>query len=212
MARARRDRLTHLRTAGILAVGFVVLRVVYRLIFGGSSGGGVLLVDLPRIQLPRPFAGVSLLGPITTGGLLTTTVGALPFAAGILAVGLLGVVVDLQSLVARGTRRGPLRATSRALMIAWSTFPALRISVRRVLVARELRGERSVASLLVPVLEQTVERAIALGASLEVRGFASSGVLAPDGAEPVTMTDAFLGFEGRWVLEAVDLRLDPGSL
>jgi len=212
MTRARRARLAHLRTAAIVSVGFVVLRVVYRLIFGGSSGGGILLIDLPRIQLPGPFAGVSLLGPITTGGLLSTTLGALPFAAGILAVGLLGVVFDLQSLVARGTRRGPLRAVSRALMIAWSTFPALRTSVLRVLDARELRGERSVASLLVPVLEQTVERAIALGASLEVRGFASSRLLTPDEAEPVTMTDASLAFEGRRVLGAVDLRLDPGSL
>ncbi len=212
MARARRARLAHLRTAAVVAVGFVVLRVVYRLVFGGSSGGGILLVDLPRIQLPGPFAGVSLLGPITTGGLVATTLGALPFAAGILAVGLLGVVVDLQSLVARGTRRGPLRAVSRALMIAWSTFPALRISVLRVLLARQLRGERSLASLFVPVLEQTVERAIALGASLEVRGFASSRRLTPDTAEPVVMRDAALGFEGRWVLEGVDLRLAPGSL
>jgi len=212
MGRARRARLAHLRTAVIVAVGFVVLRVVYRLIFGGSSGGGILLVDLPRIQLPGPFAGVSLLGPITTGGLIATTLGALPFAAGILAVGLLGVVVDLQSLVARATRRGPLRAISRALMIAWSTFPALRISVLRVLVARELRGERSVASLLVPVLEQTVERAIALGASLEVRGFAASRLLVPDSSDPVTMTDAALGFERRWVLEGLDLRLAPASL
>lgn len=207
-----RVRLAHLRTAVLVAVGFVALRVVYRVIFGVGSGSGILLVDLPRWQLPGPFAGVSLLGPITTGGLLGTALGALPFAAAILAVGLIGVAIDLRALVTRGTMRGPLRAVSRSLTIAWSTFPALRDSVLRVRLARELRGERSVASLIVPVLEQTVERAIALGASLEVRGFAASRHLAPDATQPLVMTDAALGFDGRWVLEAVGVRLAPGTV
>ncbi len=205
-------RLARLRTAVILAAGFVVLRVVYRVVFGVGAGSGILLVDLPRIQLPVPFASVSLFGPITTGGLLSTALGALPFAAAILAVGLIGVVVDLRAVVTMGTVRGPLRAVARALTIAWSTFPALRDSVQRVRIARELRGERSIASLVVPVLEQTVERAIALGASLEVRGFAASRHPEPEGERPVVVRDASLGFEGRWVLESVAFALAPGTL
>jgi len=207
-----RVRLAQLRAAALVAVGFAVLRVVYRVIFGGSAGGGILLADLPRLQLPGPFSSVTLLGPITSGGLLSTALGAVPFAAGILAVGLIGVVVDLRALVTRGTVRGPLRAASRALSIAWSTFPALRDSVLRVRDARELRGERSIDSLIVPVLEQTVERAIALGASLEVRGFAASRGLEPDRRQPVIAMDAELSFEGRHVLDAAGLRLAPGSL
>ena len=166
-----RSRLANLRTAAFVAAGFVVLRVVYRVVFGGGSGDGMLLADLPRIPLPGPFSGVILFGPITTGGLLAAAESALPFAALILAVGLIAVVVDLRGVLSRGAVRGPLRTVSRALIVAWSTFPALRDSVLRVRVARELRAERSVASLVVPVLEQTVERAIALGASMEVRGF-----------------------------------------
>ena len=99
---------------------------------------------------------------------------ALPFAGLILAFGLLSAIVDLRALLTRGAVRGPVRTVSRALVVAWATFPALVASVRRVRIARELRGERSAASMIVPVLEQTVERAVALGSSMEVRGFAAS--------------------------------------
>ncbi|CAN5314495.1 hypothetical protein BH11ACT3_BH11ACT3_17180 [soil metagenome] len=206
-------RLTALRTAALLAVGFVVLRVIYRVVFGGGSGTGTLLLDLPRVRLAGPFSHVTLFGPISTGGLWSAALSALPFAAVVLAFGLLSVLVDLRALLARGALRGPVRTVSRALIVAWATFPALRDSVRRVLVARELRGERSAAALLVPVLEHTVERALALGASMEVRGFAASSRRPEPVCErPVTMVDAAVGFEDRWVLKGVDLHLAPGSL
>jgi energy-coupling factor transport system ATP-binding protein len=208
----RRGRLANLRTAVLLAAGFVALRVVYRLIFGGGDGDGLLIVNLPRVPLAGPFAHIILLGPITSGGVLSAAVGALPFAALIVALALIGVAIDLRALLTRGSVRGPIRSIARALVIAWSTFPALRDSVVRVRVARELRGERSLASLIVPILEQTVERAIALGASMEVRGFAATRRPDPDCEHPVVMTDAALGVEGTWLLEAVDLRLAPGTL
>ena len=208
----RRARLATLRTAVLVAAGFVALRVVYRLVFGGGDGDGILLVALPRVPLAGPFAPIVLFGPITTGGIVSAALGALPFAALIVAIALVGVVVDLRLLLTRGAVRGPIRSVARTLVIAWSTFPALRDSVLRVRVARELRGERSLASLIVPVLEQTVERAIALGASMEVRGFAAARRPEPDCEHPVIMTDAALGFDGSWLLEAVDLDLAPGTL
>jgi energy-coupling factor transport system ATP-binding protein len=208
----RRDRLATLRTAVLLGAGFVVLRVVYRLVFGGGAGDGILLLDLPTVPLGGPFAGIVLLGPVTTGGIAAAALGALPFAGVVVGVGLLAAVVDLRALLARGAAHGPFRAVARVLVVAWSTFPALRDAVLRVRVARELRGERSIASLLVPVLEQTVERAIALGASMEVRGFAATRHPEPDRAHPAVLTDAALGFDGRWVLDPVDLRVAPGTL
>ena len=101
---------------------------------------------------------------------------------------------------------------SRALVVAWATFPALLDSIRRVRVARELRDERSAASLLVPVLEQTIERAVALGASMEVRGFASTHPVDPVCERPAVIRDASFGFDGRWTLEGVDLDFAPGTL
>jgi energy-coupling factor transporter ATP-binding protein EcfA2 len=208
----RRGRLANLRTAVLVAAGFVALRVVYRLVFGGGDGDGLLLLDLPRVPLTGPFASIILFGPITSGGILSAAVGALPFAGVIVAIALIGVVVDLRALLTRGSVRGPVRSIARALVIAWSTFPAFRDSVVRVRIARELRGERSMASLIVPILEQTVERAIALGASMEVRGFAATRRPEPDCEHPVVITDAALGFEGSWLLEAIELRLAPGTL
>jgi len=216
----RRDRLIALRTAALVAVGFVVLRVVYRVIFGGGSGAGVVLVDPPRVPLGGPFEGIFLFGAITTGGIATAALSAVPFAALILLAGLIGVVVDLRALLVRGSRRGPLRTVSRTLVIALSTFPALRASVARVRVARQLRAERSLASLLVPVLEQTIERAIALGASMEVRGFAATRHPEIDRSRPVVIADARLGYgagdgggdDAAWILDSVDLTLAPGTL
>lgn len=205
-----------LRTAAIVAAVFVATRVVYRVVFGGASGGGVLLLDLPSIPLSGPFAHVSLFGPVTSGGLWNAAVSALPFAAVILAFGLLSAVVDLQRLFVRGSTRGPLRAISRSLVIAWSTAPALAHAVRRVRRAAALRGERGAAALLVPVFEQTIERALGLAASMEVRGFASTHpAAAADATQPlVAMTDAALGHahDSTDILTALNLTLDAGTL
>jgi len=208
----RRDRLLALRTAAFVAVGFVVLRVVYRIIFGGGSGSGLVIVDPPRVPLAGPFSGIFLFGAITTGGIATAALSALPFAALILLAGLIGVVVDLRGLLVRGSHRGSLRTISRSLVIALATFPALRVAVARVRVARQLRAERSMASLLVPVLEQTIERAIALGASMEARGFAATRHPDIDRSRPVVIDDASLGYGATWILDRVDLTLVPGTL
>ncbi len=208
----RIGRLANLRTAVFVAAGFVVLRVVYRVIFGGGAGDGILLINLPSIPLAGPFSSVDLFGPITTGGIASAAVSALPFAAAIVAIGLISVALDLRALLTRGAVRGPIRTVARALVLAWSTFPALLDAARRIRVARELRAERSVASLIVPVLEQTIERAIALGASMEVRGFAATRRPEPDCEHPVVMRDAALGFERSWILEALEFRLSPGTL
>lgn len=204
-----------LRTAAIVAAVFVATRVVYRVVFGGASGGGILLLDLPSIQLAGPFAHVSLFGPVTSGGLWNAAVSALPFAAVILAFGLLSSLVDMQRLFVRGSTRGPLRAISRSLVIAWSTAPALAHAVRRVRRAAALRGERGAAALLVPVFEQTIERALGLAASMEVRGFASTHPAVADATQPVVaMTDAALGHshDSAEILGSLTLTLDAGTL
>lgn len=204
-----------LRTAAIVAAVFVATRVVYRVVFGGASGGGILLLDLPSIRLAGPFAHVSLFGPVTSGGLWNAAAGALPFAAVILAFGLLSSLVDMQRLFVRGSTRGPLRAISRSLVIAWSTAPALAHAVRRVRRAAALRGERGAAALLVPVFEQTIERALGLAASMEVRGFASTHPAVADATQPVVaMTDAALGHahDSAEILGSLTLTLDAGTL
>ncbi|SIN78892.1 ATP-binding cassette domain-containing protein [Agromyces cerinus] len=207
-----RYRAAPLRAAAIVAAVFVVSRVAYRMVFGGAAGGGVLLLDVPRVPLEGPFAHIALFGPITSGGIWNAAVSALPFAAVILAFGVLNALIDVQRLFVLGATRGPIRAVSRALVIAWATAPALAQSVRRMRRAAALRGERGPAALLVPVFEHTVERALALAASMEVRGFAASARPTADVERPVRCAAASLDQGGAWRLDDVDFELAPGSL
>ncbi|KRC62362.1 hypothetical protein ASE14_00485 [Agromyces sp. Root81] len=207
-----RFRAAPLRAAAIVAAVFVVSRVVYRIVFGGGSGGGALLLDLPRVALDGPFAHIVLFGPITSGGIGNAALSALPFAALILAFGVLNALIDVQRLFVRGSTRGPVRAVSRALVIAWATAPALAQSVSRMRRAAALRGERGPAALLVPVFEHTIERALALAASMEARGFAASARPDADPARPVALADATLDQGEGWRLDTGDLALAPGSL
>lgn len=208
----RSTRRATLLTAVTLAVSFVVLRVVYRVLFGGADGTGTLLWSLPPVRLPGPFSHIVLFGDVTSGGLIAAAVSALPFAALILALGVCAALVDLRAVVAAGAARGPVRTLSRALVVAGSTVPALIDAARRARVAQELRGDRPSPAILVPVLEGTVERAIALGASMELRGFAATRRVEPVCEHPAELTDVALGYTATRVVRDVSLDVVPGTL
>lgn len=207
-----------LRAAAALAAGFVAVRVVYRVLFHGADGTGPVVVPLPLWRLAPPLAHVEVLGPATTGGLWDAAVSALPIALTILAFGLLSAVLDLPRLLARGARRGPFQGLARALSIGWATLPSLADAVRSARRAARLRGERvgvvGAARLLAPVLETTLERASAVAAALELRGYAGRG-LDGDGARPVSGQDVALGFGGGGPVVAADAMgrgIRPGAL
>lgn len=182
-----------LRAAAALAAGFVVVRVVYRVLFDGASGTGPIVLPLPPVRLPAPFAHVVLFGPVTTDGLTDAVASALPIALTILAFGLLNAVVDVPRLFVRGARSGPLSGIARALAIAWATLPSLADAARAVRFAQRLRGERGGVRMLSPLLQRTLERAAGVAAALELRGFAGRG-LDGDCRAPVEATDLELGF------------------
>ncbi|GAA1954575.1 ATP-binding cassette domain-containing protein [Agromyces allii] len=165
-----------LRTAALIAAGFIGVRVVYRVLFHGADGSGPVVLPLPEIPLPRPFSHVVLLGPATLDGLADAALSAVPIALTILAFGVLNALLDVPRLLARGARRGPLRGVARTLAVAWAGLPALADAVRRVRFAQRLRGERGGPRLLAPVLERTLERATAVAAALELRGLAGRPV------------------------------------
>ncbi|MGK3951445.1 ATP-binding cassette domain-containing protein [Microbacterium sp. I2] len=162
------------RAAVVLATGFVVVRVLYRVLFHGADGTGAVLLPLPELRLPAPFAHVVLFGPVTADGLVDAAASALPIALGIVVFGVLNALVDVARILARASRRGPLRGVARALAIAWATLPSLADAARSVRFAQRLRGERGGARMLLPLLQRTLERAGAVAAALELRGFAAS--------------------------------------
>lgn len=200
-----------LRAAAALAVGFIGVRVVYRVLFHGAEGSGTVLWALPVVRLPDPFGHVTMLGPVTLDGLAAAAWSAVPIAATILAFGLLNALFDISRLFARGARRGPFRGIARALGVAWATLPSLTDAVRAVRFARRLRGERSGARLLAPVLERTLERATAVAAALELRGFAGRSEEG-DCAHPVEVRDAVVGHGATAVVRVPELVLGTASL
>ncbi|PZU47593.1 MAG: ECF transporter S component [Microbacterium sp.] len=203
-----------LRAAAWLAAGFIAVRVVYRVLFHGADGAGAVLLPLPVWRLPAPFAYVEVLGPVTTGGLADAVVSALPIAATILVFGVLNALVDVPRLISRGARRGPLQGVARAVSVAWATLPSLSDAVRSARLAQRLRGERggilAGARLLAPVLEHTLERATAITAALELRGYAGRG-FEGDCARPVMVRGMSAGF-GSVVVAVDELALRAGAL
>ena len=160
-----------------LAALTVVLRVVFRIIFGGQEVGTVVLV-LPEIPLPDWAAGVRLLGPVTQEALLAGLYDGLRLATIILCVGAANSLANPKRLLA--SVPPALYEIGTALVVAVTIFPQLAESARRVRAAQALRGGATsgVARLrrfLVPVLEDALERSLALAAGMDTRGYGRSG-------------------------------------
>ncbi|WP_396667792.1 ATP-binding cassette domain-containing protein [Microbacterium sp. R86528] len=202
-----------LRAAAALAAGFVGVRVVYRVLFHGADGSGTVVLALPEYRLPAPLNHVVLLGPATTDGLWDAAASAMPIAFTILLFGVINALIDVPRLLARGSRRGPLKGVARTLAVAWAALPALADSVRRVRFAQRLRGERGGPRLLAPVLERTLERATAIASALELRGLAGAAAEG-DCEHPANALDAAITHHGAPSpavrIDALDLA--PGRL
>ncbi|MEN9751910.1 MAG: hypothetical protein RLZZ600_957, partial [Actinomycetota bacterium] len=165
------SRWAPLRGALWFAFGFVALRLLYRVVFLGASGSGVVLWNGRPIHLDGPFRFISIFGPITTGGLWSSFIDALPFALGIVACGLAFSLLDVRRFLALASRARLARGILTALAIGVSTYPALVTTWRSMRQIHRLRRERGGFSTLGPLFERTLERASTLGASMEARGF-----------------------------------------
>jgi energy-coupling factor transporter ATP-binding protein EcfA2 len=180
-----------LRAGAALAVIFIAARVLYRILFNGAGTVGPVLLNLPPVQLPAPYAHVVLLGPVTAPGLWEAVLSALPIAAMILGFGILNAWVDVARGFVHLARGGPLQGIARTLVVAWAALPALSDAVTSVRLAFRLRGERFGPRALVPVLERTVEHAGRVAAALELRGFGSRAAHQPGGGiEPLLVREA----------------------
>jgi energy-coupling factor transport system permease protein len=160
-----------------LAAAIVVFRVVFRLIFGGPYGDTVLL-DLPTVPLPEWVLGITLLGPLTLESLLVGLYDGLRLAMIVVCVGAANALANPKRLL----RSVPpaLYEVGTALVVAVTVLPQFAESVRRVRRAQELRaGEQGrvarLRRLLVPVLEDALDRSLALAAGMDTRGYGRSG-------------------------------------
>ena len=206
------SRWAPLRTAAWFALGFIAVRLVYRVVFLGAGGPGLVLWNGRPIHLDGPFRLISLFGPVTTGGLWSSVLDALPFALGIIACGLAFSLLDVRRFLALASRARFARGILTALAIGVSSYPALVGTWRSMRQIHRLRRERGGFSTLGPLFERTLERASTLGASMEVRGFSRGhNEVELDCARPLTIRDFALAHAGSTLAHVDSLDLELGD-
>lgn len=171
----------------VLGAVVVVMRVAFRILFGGGDGPTVL-VHLPEIPLPWWVAGIRLLGPISLESVLTGFYDGARLATMIICLGAANSLANPKKLLA--SLPSALHELGTILVVAIGVFPQLGESVLRVTRARRLRraavaarGRREryrvVESIIVPVLSDALDRSLRLAASMDARGYGRRGSTRP---------------------------------
>ncbi len=168
----------------VLALVVVLLRLVFRVVFGSSyvAPGAHVLLDLPQVPLPDWTTGLTLLGPVTAESLGAGFADGLRLATILVCVGAANTLANPRRLLA--ALPAALYEVGAAVVIALSLFPQLAESVDRVRRARRLRGDvgRGIGALrriVVPVLEDALDRSLDLAAGMDARGYGRRGSATP---------------------------------
>lgn len=164
-----------------LAFGLVivVLRVLFRVLLGGGYGT-VVLLDLPEIPLPAWVAGIRLLGPVTLESVLAGLYDGLRLATIVICVGAANSLANPKRLLK--SMPPALYEIGTAIVVAVALLPQLADSLRRVRAARQLRGVPGnrlgkLRGVVVPVMEDALERSMSLAAGMDTRGYGRAGDL-----------------------------------
>ena len=181
-----------------VAVVIVVMRVLFRVLLGGGADGGLVLLDLPEVPLPHWVLGLHLLGPVTREALLAGLYDGLRLGTIVVCVGAANALANPKRLL----RSVPaaLHEVGTALVVAVTVLPQLVDSARRVRAAQALRAGDSrrtgrLRRYLVPVLEDALERSLALAAGMDTRGYGRSAG-APQAERRLTGALMLLGLCG----------------
>lgn len=156
----------------------VAVRVFFRVVFAGNQGA-VVLVPLPELTLPGLALGSALFGDVTAESLLAGAYDGLRLATMLVCVGAANALANPRRLLR--TMPAALHEISTAVVVALSVFPQLAESVVRVRRARRLRpvgGEGRIAAIrrvVIPVLEDALDRSLLLASSMDSRGYGRRG-------------------------------------
>jgi len=177
LAFAKPDRgLATLRIYGVMALLVLLLRLVFRIIFNSPTLGDVAL-NLPALAVQVGQMNFYYLGPVSWFSLGRAAIDGLHLAAIILAVAMANAVANPRKLL----RAAPtaLYEFATAAAVALNLAPQIITSLFRVRRARALRGSasglRSFGGLVVPVIEDAINRSLDLAASMDARGFGRTG-------------------------------------
>ncbi|MCW2822608.1 MAG: cobalt transport protein [Marmoricola sp.] len=163
----------------VFGLVIVTIRVVFRVLLGGGFGSSVLL-DLPQIPLPGWVAGIRLLGPVTLESVLAGLYDGLRLATIVICVGAANALANPKRLLK--SMPPALYEIGTAIVVAVALLPQLADSLRRVRAARQLRGVPGgrigrLRAIVVPVMEDALERSMSLAAGMDARGYGRAGDL-----------------------------------
>lgn len=161
----------------VLGVWIVGMRVLFRVIFGGGEGDTILF-SLPEIPLPAWAAGIRLFGDVSAESLLGGLYDGLRLATMVICLGAANALANPKRLLK--SMPSALYEVGTAVIVALSVFPQLAESVVRVRRARRLRGDggkrfHALRSIIIPVLEDALDRSLQLAASMDSRGYGRAG-------------------------------------
>ncbi len=158
-----------------IGVRLGLIAFLIRMIIGVSLSvpiPGNTLFTLPTIPLPDWMAGIRIGGPVTSERLAITATEGLTFFTLILAISAASALANPK----QGLRAlpGVMHQAGVALIISTTLIPHFVTSIQRVKQARRLRGDQqriAFRKITVPIFEDSLQRAINLGAAMESRGY-----------------------------------------
>jgi energy-coupling factor transport system permease protein len=156
-----------------LALVAMVIRLIFAVLIGTPLPGEILF-SLPQLQLPEWLAGIRVGGDVTKERMLLVFTESMKFAIVLIAFGAASALSSPVQIIKSISGRVYLFGV--VLIIAVSVLPQIVQSFNRVLAARRMRGlaklsVRNFRSVITPVLEESLERALDLSAAMESRGF-----------------------------------------
>nr|WP_306237921.1 CbiQ family ECF transporter T component [Ornithinimicrobium sp. HY1745] len=180
-----------------VAAFIVIMRVAFRVIFGGNTGGTILFT-LPTIPLPDWLAGIRLLGEVSAESVLGGFYDGLRLATMIVCIGAANALANPKRLLK--TVPSALYDVGSAIVVALSVFPQLAESVQRVRRARRLRGGsgkglKALRGIIIPVLEDALDRSLLLASAMDSRGYGRSAQV-PRGTRALAGACTLLGLIG----------------
>ncbi|MFB6578819.1 energy-coupling factor transporter transmembrane component T, partial [Streptomyces sp. NPDC056402] len=162
-----------------LALTVVTIRVLFRAVFAtGITPRDHFLFSLPHVPTPDWYAGIQLGGPVSLEALLSAATDGLRLACMLCCIGAANTLANPKR--ALRVLPGALYELGVAVTVSISVAPQLVSSVQRVHRARRLRagrtkGLRALRGIIVPVLEDALERSLRLAAAMDSRGYGRAG-------------------------------------
>lgn len=174
-----RDSSLRSRSLGfyiVLAIAVISIRFAFRIVFNQPDALQPTALNLPLITVANTF---SFFGPVSFLSLHAALVDGLRLAAILVCLGLANTVANPRKLL-RSTP-GALYEIATAAAVAINLAPQMVESMHRVRKARTLRsdakGFKALRTIVIPVLEDALERSLALAASMDSRGFGRQEVV-----------------------------------